>query len=231
MADDIYDFFNTEYEDDELLNAIKQRVSIGLIFQIDGDQIDMDIVPGREINKDEYTTTNDLKLYVRAKDGLPATSTKTNIKKHIDFISGKNAERDIIRLLKIWKRSNNRDYKSFLIELLTIKAFDEKSDIPTGLWEKLKFVLEYITDNIETLQLRDPANSNNIVSDTMDAFQKQSLSSDTRNILERIEENSDYIKTYFPINDDFPCEDVTENKMEKSSGATILSTKSFGING
>lgn len=229
MADNVYDYFNSEYEDDDLLYTRKQRVSIGLMFQIDGEQIDMDVVPGREINDDEYNTTYDLNLYVRAKNGVEASSTKTNIKKHIEFISGRNAERDITRLLKIWKKSNNRDYKSFLIELLTIKAFDSENEIPSGLWEKLKFVLEYIRDNLETVQLKDPANSNNIVSNTIDVYQKQSFSNDMKNMLERIEENSDYIKTYFPINEDFPCENDDEDKMKKGIGATILSTKSFGM--
>lgn len=228
MADDVYDYFDSEYEDDELIYKRKQRVSIGLTFQMDGEQIDMDVVPAREIKKDEYTTTYDLNLYVRAKNGIAATSTKTNIKTHIDLIKGKNAERDIIRLLKIWKKSNNRDYKSFMMELLTIRAFDSKNDIPVGLWEKLKFVLEFIRDNIETIQLKDPANSSNVVSDTIDIFQKQSFKSDMENMLDRIEENSDYIKTYFPINDSFPCDDDSEDKMRKGTGATILTTKSFG---
>lgn len=228
MADDVYDYFDSEYEDDELIYNRKQRVSVGLIFQIDGEQIDMDVVPAREINKDEYTTTYDLNLYVREKNGIAATSTKTNIKTHIDLIKGKNAERDIIRLLKIWKKSNNRDYKSFMMELLTIRAFDSNNDIPVGLWEKLKFVLEFIRDNIETIQLKDPANSNNVVSDTIDTFQKQSFKRDMENMLDRIEENSDYIKIYFPINYSFPCDGGSVDKMKKGKGATILTTKSFG---
>jgi hypothetical protein len=228
MADDVYNYFDTEYEDIELIYKQKQRVSIGLTFQMDGEQIDMDVVPAREINKDEYTTTYDLNLHVRPKNGIAATSTKTNIKTHIDLIKGKNAERDIIRLLKIWKKSNNRDYKSFMMELLTIRAFDSKNDIPTGLWEKLKFVLEFIKDNIENIQLKDPANISNVVSDTIDTYQKQSFKSDMANMLDRIQENSDYIKTYFPINDSFPCEDDYDDKMKKGTGATILTTKSFG---
>lgn len=228
MADDVYNYFNIEYDDDELIKKRKQRVSIGLTFQMDGEQIDMDVVPAREINKDVYSTTHDLKLYVRKKNGIAATSTKTNIKTHIDLIKGKKVERDIIRLLKIWKNSNNRDYKSFMMELLTIRAFDPNNDIPVGLWDKLKFVIEFIRDNIETIQLEDPANSNNIVSDTIDVYQKQSFKSDMENMLSRIEKNSDNIKAYFPINDSFPCNDDSEDTMKKGTGATILTTKSFG---
>ena len=51
MADDVYDFFANEYEDDELVGykTKKQRVSIGLTFLIDGEEIEMDVVPGREL--------------------------------------------------------------------------------------------------------------------------------------------------------------------------------------
>lgn len=231
MADDLYDYFNDDYEDDELMKPPrKQRVSVGLTFEIDGDIIEMDVVPGREIIMDEYAKTNDLNLHVRAKDGNPATETKTNIKKHVDHISGKNSERDIIRLLKVWKHSNNKDIKSFLVELLTIKAFDDNaSSIPTGLWEKLEMTMEFIRDNIETIQLKDPANSNNIVSDTIDANKKKSISDDMKNMLKIIEEDSDNIKTYFPANEEFPCEEA-KPKHEKKEGSTVLTTKSFGWN-
>lgn len=226
MANDVYDYFENEYEDDELDYVREQRVSTGLNFIIDGDDIDMDIVPGRAIKGEIYSDTFNLKLYVRAKDGKPATETKTNIKKHIDLISGKNAERDIIRLLKRWKHSHNKKYKSFFIELITIKAFENKKDnIPNGIWEKLKMVMEFIKDNVETISLKDPANSNNIVSDTLTSSKKTSLSNDMKKMLKEIDDNSDNIKHYFEINDEFPCK---SNNMNKNEGATTLGTKSFG---
>ena len=149
MANEVYRYFKKEYDDDELKNVRKQRVSTGLNFNIDGDEIDMDIVPGRAIKDEVYTDTFNLKLYVRAKNEEPATETKTNIKTHIDLISGKNAERDIIKLLKHWKHSNNKKYKSFFIELITIRAFEKnEKDIPSGIWEKLKMVMEFIEENV-----------------------------------------------------------------------------------
>lgn len=229
MADDVYNYFKKEYQDDQLTEVRKQRVSVGLTFEIDEDVIDMDIVPGREINKDEYTDTHDLKLHVRAKNEKPASETKTNIKKHIDHISGKNAERDITRLLKVWKAENNKKYKSFFVELITIRAFDDNSsDIPSGLWPKLEMTMKFIRDKVETIQLKDPANSNNIVSDTLTSGKKTSLSNDMSNMLKKIEEDSDNIKTYFPINEDFSSDDDEGDKQENNDGPSILTTRSFG---
>ncbi|MCF8276151.1 MAG: nucleotidyltransferase [Flavobacteriales bacterium] len=230
MADDVYTYFQNEYVDSQLIKPVrKQRVSVGLTFVIDGEEIQMDIVPGREINVDEYSNTNDLKLFVRKKDEIPASETKTNIKKHIDHVSGKNAERDITRLLKIWKVSNSKKYKSFFIELFTIRAFEyNSSSIPNGLWPKLEMVMKFIRENAETIQLKDPANSNNIVSDTLTAGKKTSLANDMKNMLRKIEEDSDNIRLYFPINDDFGSHPNSSNEQSKNTGPSVLKTRSFG---
>ncbi|NQY11725.1 MAG: nucleotidyltransferase [Flavobacteriales bacterium] len=229
MADNVFTYFQKEYKDDELLKPVrKQRVSIGLTFNIGGDEIELDIVPGREINKDEYSNTHDLKLYVRAKNETPASETKTNIKTHIEHISGKNAERDIAKLLKIWKACNNKKYKSFLIELITIKAFEDNSgNVPDGIWDKLEMTMKFIKDKIESIQLKDPANSNNVVSETMTSGKKKSLANDMSNMLRKIEANSDNIKTYFPINAEFHSDDNNGNRKE-DAGPTILKTRTFG---
>ena len=215
MADAVFNFFNEEYEDDELIKykTRKQRVSTGLIFVIDGDEIQMDVVPGRELNEDDYLITNRLNLYVRPKLMQAASSTQTNIQKHIDLITGKNDERNIIRLLKIWKVNKNKDrVKSFLVELITLRAFDGCSSIPADQWEKLKLTLEFIRDNIKTIRLEDPANSNNVVSNTMTDSEKSNFSDDMEFMLNHIEENAENLKIYFSVNDEFYTSDEEEER-------------------
>lgn len=206
MADAVFDYFNEEFEDDDLVAYAtrKQRVSTGIMFVIDGDEIQMDIVPGRELSADDYVDTHRLNLYVRPKLLESASTTQTNIQKHIDLVKGKTAEKEIIRLLKIWKTNKNKKrVKSFFVELITIKAFEKCSDVPTGIWEKLEMVLEYIRDNVQTIRLEDPANSNNVVSDTMTDSEKENLHRDIKQMLELIESSDDNLKSYFPINDQF----------------------------
>jgi hypothetical protein len=224
MADDLYNFFMYEYQDPQLVKykIRKQRVSVGLTFVIDGEEIKMDVVPGRELSEGDYSTTHDLNLYVRAKGTQPATYTQTNIQAHIDHIKGKNEERQIIRLLKIWKTSHDKDLKSFFIELITIRAFDDIGEAPSGLWEMLKMTMEFIRDKVETIRLTDPANSANIVSDTLTSAEKTALADDMRRMLQRIEADSDMIKAYFPVNDKYT------GKGKSTSGATVLKTQSFG---
>ncbi|WP_298754816.1 hypothetical protein [uncultured Arcobacter sp.] len=226
MFDDIYDFLYEEYKDEATIR--KQKVSIGIVFHsdTDGDEIDLDIVPARELNKDTYSNDNKLNLYVNSMYGTIQEKTylQTNIKAQIDHITSKENDRKIIRLLKIWKNHNNESYKSFLLELLTIKAFD-KEDISGNLWEKLKKVMEYIKDNVtqESFTLKDPGNSGNNVIDTLTSFERTNLSNTMDRIIKNIEDNEDYIKSYFPVNKDFEEEDDDKNASQRGYGLKTAS--------
>lgn len=63
-------------------------------------------MPGRELTKDDYKDSNDLHLYFNDDHWgfKKGTWTKTNIQAQIDNIKGKKSEREVIRLLKIWKK-------------------------------------------------------------------------------------------------------------------------------
>ncbi|MFA5454773.1 MAG: hypothetical protein WC272_05590 [Sulfurimonas sp.] len=226
MFDDIFDFLYEIYKEEA--NVRKQKVSIGIEFYADkdGDVINIDVVPGRELNKDQYNDDDKLNLYVNSQYGLinEKSHLQTNIKAQIDHINLKNNERQIIRLLKIWKKHNNEPYKSFLLELLAIKAFD-KENIDGNLWEKLKKVMEYIKDNVtqENFTLKDPGNSGNDVIDTLTSLERTNLSNTMNRIINNIEDNEDYIKSYFPVNKDFEEEDDDKNASQRGYGLKTAS--------
>lgn len=214
MFEDVYEFLKEKYQYKAIVR--KQKVSIGLEFLADedGDVVKIDVVPGRELNKDQYKEDNKLNLYVYDQFGSIAGGSdriQTNIRAQINNIKDratkeKDSIRKVIRLLKIWKLHNGKKPKSFFLELITIKAFDSKT-ISGDLWTILETVLAYIRDEVKTVTLPDPGNSNNEVADTLSDFDKSALSDDMKYMLERINEDSDYIKTYFPINDKFPPDD------------------------
>lgn len=212
MFNNVFDFLDRKYR--EVATVRKQKVSIGIEFFEDEDRdiVNIDIVPGRELNQDQYLNDKDLNLLFNDQTSFLTKNTyiKTNIQAQIDHIKSKENERKIIRLLKIWKSSNSEPYKSFLVELITIKAFDV-NNVSGNLWEKLKFVLEYIRDNItkDGFQLIDPGNGNNNLMDTLETWDRENLSGRMNTILERIEENEDNIKSYFPTNDEFEESDLS----------------------
>ncbi len=221
MFNDVYDFLYKEYHESGIATVRKQKVSIGVLFNADadGDEINIDVVPGRELTKDTYVDEKDLNIYFNEDTWgfTKGTYTKTNIQAQIDHIKAKDNERKVIRLLKIWKNTNGEKYKSFLLELLTIKAFD-KATISGNNWGKLKGVMTYIKDNItkDEFTLKDPGNSNNDVVKSLDSWGRQALSSKMDTMITRIEENAENIKFYFPINEDFEVKE--ENSSNSSYG-------------
>jgi len=219
----------------------KQKVSIGLEFYADnvGDKIKIDVVPGREINQDQYNDDENLNLYVYYNYGnIEAGSEriKTNVQAQISNIKDradkeKESIRKIIRLLKVWKNTKyNYPTKSFFLELITIKAFD-KSVITGNLWNKLKAVMEYIKGTVtnDSFTLKDPGNSSNDLADTLTDNEKQQLANDMKNMLDRIEENEENIKTYFPENSKFKEEDKNKNRYDTSGTMPVPPPKlNFG---
>ena len=146
--------------------------------------LDLDIVPGREVN--DYEKDGNLNVYVNDTMGSIAKSTyiKTNIQKQIDNIRNNSSARESIKLLKVWKRRNNGQVKSMVIELICVKALEDYTETADK-WTRLKHVVAYIRDNIKTVTLIDPGNSNNILSDTLDDFQKENISDNMKWMLEK----------------------------------------------
>lgn len=222
MYEDVFDFLYEKYKD--VATVRKQKVSIGIEFFADGDGdvVKIDVVPGRELNQDQYKDDENLNLYVYYKYGNfdeGSERIKTNVQAQIKNIKDratneKDSIRKVIRLLKVWKNTKyNYPTKSFFLELITIKAFDNK-DITGNLWSKLESVLEYIRDEVtgDSFTLKDPGNSSNDLIDTLTTSERQTLSDDMKNMLERIEDNDENIKTYFPENAKFVEEE--DNKYE-----------------
>lgn len=237
MYNAVYKLLEDKYKDGinkGVVKIRKQKVSIGLEFTDGNDKINIDVVPGRELNQDQYANDSKLNLYVFSQYGIYEqgnTSIRTNIQAQIDNIKG-NGDRDSIRknirFLKGWKVNNQKVPKSFFLELITIKAFDNE-DIEGNNWEQLKSVLEYIRDNVKTATLTDPGNSGNNVSDTLTVLEKSNLSDDMKFMIERIEENSDHIKTYFKINEKHPCEENEGDKYKvKKEGVSVPPPTRFG---
>jgi hypothetical protein len=238
MFNDVFNFLTDKYKEKAFIN--KQRVSIGIEFyaDIDGDIIKIDVVPGRELNKDQYKEDNKLNLFIYKQFGKYQAGSdriQSNIKAQIDNIrdrstNEKDSIRKTVRLLKVWKDYQQKDLISFFIELITRKAFDNKT-ISGDIWQQLKAVMEYIRDNVKEVCLKDPGNSNNDVADTLSDAQKSILSDDMKFMLERIQSDSDNIKNYFPVNEKHPCDDDSKSNNEysvKAEGISIPPTLRFG---
>ena len=122
----------------------------------------VDVVPGRALDVNFFETN----LY-RTDTG---TTLKTSLKTHIDTVRN-SGRRDVIRLMKLWRERRQVPFKkSFLLELLTI--YGCKSVSFTDLEPQVIAALKYLQDNIETIQVLDPANTNNSLSDDISSGDK-----------------------------------------------------------
>jgi hypothetical protein len=119
----------------------------------------IDVVPGRALDSQYYEAN----LHRTDK----GTTLKTSLKKHIDTVRN-SGRADVIRLMKLWKVRKTVPFKkSFLLELMTIDGCKQKqSDDLEG---QMISALRYVRDNIKSCSVLDPANSNNSLSDDLDA--------------------------------------------------------------
>ena len=124
----------------------------------------VDIVPARRIDNTGVLVN----LYRRDTN----SQIQTSISIHVKTISASGV-RNIIKLIKTWKRRHNLHFKSFALELLVIKSLKDK--VLHGYDNKVWEVLKYIRDNVLTVRLEDPTNSNNIVSDLILEKNKQAM--------------------------------------------------------
>ena len=84
------------------------------------------------------------------------------------------------------------------------------------MWETLRIVLDFIKDNVtkENFALKDPGNSGNNLIDTLTNSEREQLSRDIKNMLERIDQEEDHLKYYFPENPKLKTkEDNNKTKM------------------
>lgn len=125
----------------------------------------IDIVPGRALDP-QYREAN---LY-RTDTG---TTLKTSLKAHIDTVRN-SGRRDAIRLMKLWRERRQVPFKkSFLLEMMTIEGCAGVRIDDLG--AQVQSALVYIRDNILICNIKDPANSNNSLSDDLNATQRAAI--------------------------------------------------------
>lgn len=209
MYNEVFDFLDDNY------NVRKQKVSIGL------SDFDVDVVPGRRIDEED-DSNNDVSLY-RSDDD---SRIKTNIEKHKSHITESGC-RSVIKLMKIWKNKWNVKFKSFAMELLVIQALD--NSLNSGLKGRTKEVLEYIVDNIESINLIDPANSNNNVADVIEDYKKTFMKITASNCLSYLndadDDNDSQLSAWKKVFNDFT---VLSNNNNTGSSVAKRNTSDWG---
>lgn len=195
MYHTVYEVLNNKFKNNSLVEIVKQKKSIGLIFNLRGEKVKIDVVPMRDIDNNPNNTASN--LYVH-QQGLLANSsfTKTNIPLQAS-VRLTQTQRRIIMILKKWKEDNQLPMSSYMIQLLVIKAYEKnKANIPRKLTDKLLMVLQFIADNISSTRLISIENSNNDVNRISD-YDKNVIKNEAIKVIEEYEYHPNTIQSFF----------------------------------
>ncbi len=190
----VSDFIFDEFQDTKLVGIREQKHSIGLEFNIGNEIKRIDVIPLRQIDNnsgDTYLYVNNTGFFEKP------TYKKTNYLKQLKKMQFSTNEKKIIRLLKVWKVENNLKLKSIHIEFLVKKAF-EKKPIPYGIEKCLLETINFLAENIMLVKIIDPANTNNIISNSLTFKEKESISEFCYKMIENITQDERNIIDYFP---------------------------------
>ncbi|MCI5120961.1 MAG: nucleotidyltransferase [Candidatus Electrothrix sp. AUS4] len=147
----LYEILKLDYE------PRKQNVSIGLVYN----GVKVDLVPARIMSDEIYNHS----IYVRKLDSWK----KTNIHNHIKVIK-ESRHKCIVKLLKVWRNQHGIEFPSFLIELVVLNALKGKRIRQID--ERLICIFRYLQEDFINQKIVDPANVNNVVSDTISRSEK-----------------------------------------------------------
>ncbi len=146
----------------------KQNVSVRI--QYAGAKIDL--VPGRI--QEGYLNWHSL---YKSKQ---MTWTQSNIDLQIATVKNSSRTKEI-RAIKIWRNLHNLEFPSFYLELIAIEGI--KYQPTTTLAQNVWRALTYISQNITSARIKDPGNTNNVISDDLTVSQKAALASAAANSL------------------------------------------------
>jgi len=135
---------------------------VGWELSFEGD-FHIDVIPGKLFSSDDK--------YAFLYNSRTNNRFQTSIKIHIDTIKD-SGRRDVIRLMKLWKKRKNVPITSFILEQMVIDGCKERRTSLSDLEPQLNASFHYINNNILTKRILDPANSNNIISNELSKEEK-----------------------------------------------------------
>lgn len=142
------------------LPAYRKNVAVGL--DIDG--VKIDVTPGRR----QHGFGGDHSLY----SNKSGTWLKTNIGKQIRHVSESRRVPEI-RLMKIWRNRLNLEWPSYYLELFVISALYGRR--AGALESNIRHIFILMDGELATKRIIDPANTNNVVSNSLTVSEKFSL--------------------------------------------------------
>ncbi len=144
-----------------------RRQNVSLNIRLNGHSVDL--VSGHRQN----LMTEDHSLYVRKH----RTWIMTNVTHHIAHVRAAKRQ-DEIRILKLWRNQHSLDFPSFYLELVVIRVLAVRHS--PYLSANVNAVFEYLRDAFAHARFVDPANGNNVLSDSLTNEEKHTIAAAAR---------------------------------------------------
>lgn len=195
----VLDTFKENFYDPAIVEVLDQKKSIGLVFNFRDEKVRIDVVPMRDIDFNPRNTASNLFVNNKGLFSKPSI-TKTNIPLQAS-LPLTPTQKKLIIMLKKWKADNDVPISSYMIQLLVVKAYEKnRNSIPRKLTHKLMLVLDFIAENINTIRLISPENTNNIVSD-ISISDKETIRKKALKVVEEYEYHPNTIQSFFILED------------------------------
>ena len=104
----------------------------------------------------------------------------TDVAQHVHLVANSGRQQEICAL-KIWRERCELDFPSLYLELTVLRALEGERF--GQLADNVLVVLRYLSNRFEQAVVRDPANSDNVLSDTLSASDKKAVAKAARDAL------------------------------------------------
>lgn len=195
----VLEYFENEFDDTQLVEVRQQKRSIGLIFNLLGTEVCIDVVPGRRTNF--IKGGNEYNLFENA-NGIFDKPSRIKMNPHKQANLGRNAYSvsKITALLKVLNEKEELSMKSVLIKELTKSAFESnRGRLPKRMDRQLLMAMYYIRDNIQNKIIFAPDNKNIILSNSLTDTQKRNIADHLDQTIQSIETNPAEFQKHFPL--------------------------------
>ena len=177
--------------------VVKGTKAISISFEKNGQAINFDIVPGREIGN--YKQDRRLNLYVKPnRFWKRGTSFKIDASTQRNMTINKPEARKVIRLLKIYNDTNYLNIPSVLLEQATVEALSErKYGVYTSNTDNLLNSMDYLAEKLGQEFFTDHGNTNNNLNNKIDSYSRSKAIELLQKDIVKIEANPYYLKEIF----------------------------------
>jgi hypothetical protein len=175
----------------------KGTKAIELTFDNNGNDISIDLVPGREINN--YRIEKKLNLYVRPDwSWQSGTSFMANIRHQKNFGSKSYQTKPVVKLLKIYKTRNDISLSNVVIEQGVVEALSSQNfGYDPSETENLLNCMDFISDKLQKKTFYDFANTNNNLNDKLTYNERHYIADLLQKDVQKIEQNPRYLREVF----------------------------------